>query len=235
MEKIKYNPELFDILRDLVSISNSVIIQKSDGNISIKKTDSDVTIAYCLKAPANHFDFPDTNDDVTFYNYGEFYQYFKSFDKPDIFIDNAKITLKENNSKIDYVLSNPESFEKKIPKEPKFGEPDISFKLKPEDHDEIIKMITLIKPQKARIVGNSKKVSICIFNKLHSNTWEKTFKVEKANADQEVDFLIFSSTFLNVPPKREYSFNIKSQGFVKISLLNNDMNLDIITGKVKTD
>jgi len=238
MEKVKYNTELFDVLRDLVSISNSVIIKKENDKIVIRKADSDVTIVYSLKAPVDYFDFPANNDDVTFYNYGEFYQYLKSFGNPDIFIDNKKITLKENNSKIDYVLSNPESFEKKVPKEPNFGEPDVSFNFSPADHDELVKMITLIKPKKARIVGNHEKINITVFNQLHDNSFEKVFNVTSANGDQEVDFLIFSDTFNHIPSKREYSMNIKSSGqaaYLKVSLLNSDMKLDIYTGKVKTN
>lgn len=233
MEKVRYNPEFFDILKDLVSISNSVIIKKEENKIVVRRTDIDVTIAYSLKAPIDYFDFPSTNCDVTFYNYGEFYQYFKSFNSPDIYIDNKKITLKENNSKIDYILSNPESFEKKSPKEPNFGNSDVSFKLLPKDHDEIIKMITLIKPKKARITSDSsKKVNVTIFNELHDNTFNKTFDVEMGSAD--FDFFIFSDTFLHIPPKREYSVNIKTSGFIKFSLLNNSMNLDIFTGKIKS-
>ena len=233
MENVKYNLEFFDVLRDLVSVSNSIVIKKEDDKIVVRKADSDVTIAYSLKAPTEYFDFPANNDDVSFYNYGEFYQYLKSFGSPEILIDNKKVTLKENTSKIDYILSNPESFEKKTPKEPKFDESDISFDLTPADHDEIIKMITLIKPKKARIVGNSKQVQIIIFNQLHENSFEKVFDVKSSNGEQEVDFLIFSDTFLHIPSKREYTFNIKTSGFVKISLLNNPMSLDIFTGKVK--
>jgi len=235
MEKVNYNSELFDVLRDLVSISNSVIIKKENDQIVIRKADSDVTIVYSLKAPNEYFNFPSNNDDVTFYNYGEFYQYLKSFTNPDIFIDNKKITLKENNSKIDYVLSNPESFEKKVPKEPNFGEADVSFNFSPADHDEIVKMITLIKPKKARISGNHEKINISIFNQLHDNLFEKVFSVTNAKGEQEIDFLVFTDTFLHIPPKREYTINIRSSGFLKVSLINNAMNLDIVTGKVKTN
>jgi hypothetical protein len=234
MEKVNYNPELFNILRDLVSISNSVIIKKENDKIVIRKADSDVTIVYSLKAPLDYFNFPN-NDDVTFYNYGEFYQYLKSFSNPDILIDNKKITLKENNSKIDYVLSNPEAFEKKVPKEPNFGEADVSFNFSHADHEEIVKMITLIKPKKARIKGNHEKINISIFNELHDNSFEKVFDVTSANGEQEIDFLIFSDTFLHIPTKREYTINIRSSGYLKISLINNNMNLDIVTGKVKTN
>jgi hypothetical protein len=235
MEKVKYNSEFFDILKDLVSISNSVIIKKENDKIAIRRADTDITIAYSLKTPLEYFDFPVNNEEITFYNYGEFYQYFKSFNQPDIFIDNKKITLKENNSKIDYVLSNPESFEKKSPKEPNFGDSDISFNLSPKDHDELVKMITLIKPKKAKITGDSKQISLTLFNQLHDNSFEKTFEVTNFNGNPEVDFLIFSDTFLHIPPKRDYMINIKSVGFVKISLINNDMNLDIFTGKVKSN
>ena len=233
MEKIKYNPEFFDILRDLVSISNSVIVRKENGEVVVRRADSDVTILYSLKAPVEYFDFPETNEDVTFYNYGEFYQYLKSFAQPDISIDRMKITMKELSSKMDYVLQNPESFEKKVPKEPKYGDPDVSFSLAPSDHDEIIKMITLIKPKKAKIVGDSKKVNVVVYNQLHDNSFEKTFNVTSATGNPDIDITIFSDTFLHIPPKREYSFGIKDNTYVKISLLNSNMNLSIFTGKIK--
>ena len=237
MEKIVYNSDFFHILKNLITVSNSVIIRKEDDKVVVRRTDNEVTIAYNLKAPKEYFDFPTDNDDVTFYNYGEFYSYFTSFKKPDIYIDNMKLTLKENSSKIDYILSNPQSFEKKIPKEPNFGDSDISFNLSWQDHDEILKMIALIKPKKARITGNNEKISIVLFNQLHDNSFEKTFDAASVRPNEKIniDFMIFSDTFMHIPSKRSYTVNIKSAGFVKVSLIDENINLDIYTGKIKSN
>ena len=231
MEKIVYKPELFDILKDLVPISKSVIIKKEADQIVIRRANTDVTILYCIKAPLEYFNYPDTNDDVSFYNYGEFYQYLKSFVQPEIYIDKNKLTLRENNSKIDYVLSSTESFEKKTPKEPKPAPADISFTLSSKDHNEISNMIALIKPKKAKITLADKKVNVMIYNSTSTNSFEKTFDVE-SSTEEEIDFNIDSDTFNYIPFKHDYKVEIRAVGFVKITLLNSPIQLDMYTGKV---
>lgn len=232
MGKVKYNAELFDILKkNLTLINNSIIFEKEDDKVVVRRSDSESTIAYQLTAPKEYFDFDE--DQIAFYNYNEFHQYFTALDGPDLSISNGKIYIKKNTSKTDYLLSQPEQISPG-PKSINFKDPDVRFKLNSSDLDEFIKMIGLIKPKKAHIFGKGDKITIKIFNSLHDNTFEKTFDVENLNNnDEEIDFVIFSETFERFPANRDYNIEIKKQGFVRISLIDENMTLDVYTGRIK--
>jgi hypothetical protein len=234
MYKVNYNPGLLDILKDLSRIDMSVIFEKDEkNNVVVKRADTEQTIAYQLKAPSEYFSVQD--DKIAFYMYNEFYQYYKAFSDgdPEISIDNNKIFLSLNESKSDYKLSSPESI-KDGPKSINFTNPDIKFNLTSKDLDEFSRMIALIKPKKIQIFGTGDKITLKIFNNIHENTFEKTFHVENfGEIDDEIDFVIFSETLDCLPIKRDYTIEIKKQGFVKISLIDENISLDIFTGKVK--
>lgn len=233
MAKIQYNVELFDILKDLTSINPNVVFEEKDGKILIRRADSESTIAYELKAPTDYFDFK--SDKVAFYNYPEFYQYLKASDEnPEMAISENKITLIDGDSKTGYLLSNPETITEG-PKSINFKDPDVRINLSSSELDKILKMIGLINSKKTQVVGNGESITFKVFHNLHDNTFEKTFKVENlSNFKDEIDFVMFSETFKNLPPKRDYVIEIKSQGFVKISLVDEKINLDIYTGRVKS-
>jgi len=234
MEKITYNPDLFALVKDLVSIDNNVIFMKENNKVVLRRTDAAVSISYSIKAPLDYFNFPENVSEVAFVNFSEFYQYLKTFNKPDIFLDNQKITLKENNSKVDYILSDSETFVRKSPKEPNFGTGTIQFNFTHEDHDEILKRMALIKPKKIKIFGNSTAINIKISETACLNSFEKQFKViNNTNTSEEVDMVIFADTFMHMPSKRDYVFEIRDSLALKISLIDEKLNLDIYTAKLK--
>ncbi|MFW6173270.1 MAG: hypothetical protein ACOC5T_05945 [Elusimicrobiota bacterium] len=232
MSKVQYNSELFDLVKDLTSINTQIVFEKDDEeNILVRRSDSESTIAYELKAPREYFDF--SGEKVAFYQYPVFFQYFKAIGEPEIHISEKSLTLKEKGSKTNYLLSNPESIEKG-PREINFVDPDIRINLTSGDLDEILKMIALINAKKVQVFGNDDKLTIKVYQSLHDNTFEKTFEVENlSNIDEEIDFVMFAETFKNLPVKRDYTVEIKKQGFIKISLVDENISLDIYTGKIK--
>jgi len=232
MSKVQYKSELFDLLKDLTSINTQVIFEKDDdGNVLVRRADSESTIAYQLVAPKDYFDFQ--YDQVAFYNYPEFYNYFKALGEPEIDIEQKNVIMKEGSSKSSYLLSNPESIAAG-PKSINFKDPDIRIKISSEELDELLKMIGLINSKKTQVIGDGSKIIFKVFHNLHDNTFEKSFEVENlTNFDDEIDFIMFSDTFKNLPAKRDYVVEIKSQGFVRISLVDEDISLDIYTGRVR--
>jgi hypothetical protein len=230
MKKIEYRKEIFDIVNDLSQINNSVIFEKEDDKVVIKAVDAEMTIAYVLEAPKSFFDFED--DQIAFYNYNEFYQFFRAVEAAEMKKTENMITLCGHNSKISYLLSNPESFGPSA-KRPGYADSDFKFNLTAYDLSEIIKMNSLIKAKRARIYGDNKSINIRLYNDLHDNSFEKTYTIENLSGfDKDVDFVIFSEHFEKLPPKKDYAVEIKCSGFVKFSLANNDINLNIYTGYV---
>lgn len=232
MAKVRYNSELFDLIKDLTAITTQVVFVKDeDGKVFVKRADSESTIAYTLKAPSEFFDF--TEDEIAFYNYPEFYQYFKALGEPELSISQKVVTLKVGSSKSSYLLSNPESIEPG-PRSINFPGGDVKIRLTSENLDELLKMIGLINAKKAHVYGNGKKITIKVFNDLHSNTFEKSFKVENLTEfDGEIDFVMFASTFINLPARRDYNIEIVSDGFIGIQLEDENIELNIYTGRVK--
>jgi hypothetical protein len=230
MKKIEYRKEIFDIVNDLSQINNSVIFEKEDDKVVIKAIDAEKTIAYVLEAPKSFFDFED--DQIAFYNYNEFYQFFRAVEAAEMKKTESMITLCGHNSKISYLLSNPESIGPSA-KRPGYANSDLKFNLTAYDLSEIIKMNSLIKAKRARIYGDSKSINIRLYNDLHDNSFEKTYDIENLSGfDKEFDFAIFSEHFEKLPSKKDYVVEIKCAGFVKFSLANNDINLNIYTGYV---
>lgn len=232
MKKVQYNSELFDLVKDLTSINTQVVFEKDEeGNVVVRRSDSESTIAYELRAPRDYFDF--SEEQIAFYNYPEFFQYFRALGEPEISINQKSMTLKERGSKTSYLLSNPESIEKG-PKTINFSNPDVRIELSSDDLDEILKMIALINAKKVQVFGNGKKLTVKVYQNLHDNTFEKTFKVENVGGlDEEIDFVMFAETFKNLPVKRNYIIEIKKQGFIRIALVDENIGLDIYTGKIK--
>jgi hypothetical protein len=236
-KKVEFKQEIFDVVKDLSLINNSVIFSKSEegDKILVKRKDIEQTIAYILEVPVDYFNFH--TSDIAFYNYNEFYQYLKAFDNPELKVDENKIYMLENNSKIDYILSDKESIAKEGSiNNVKFLNPDISIKLSSTDLDEIVKMNSLIRAKKAKLYGNLKDgISIKIFNNQHENSFEKTFAAEKIaeDFDGKVDFTIFSDMFTKIPQKRNYLIEIKKEGYIKISLIDENIKLSVYTGFVK--
>jgi len=233
MEKtsaIKYNAEIFNLVQDLVPINNSIVFEKSSDNkkVLVKRADSEMTVAYILEAPVEYFDFP--ADKVAFYNYNEFYQFFSTFkSSPSLVLNENKITLFEENAKTDYIISNPESLPVG-PKTIRFKDPNIKFNLTSNDLDDLSKMNTLIKAKRAKLYGNENEINIKLFSSMHDNSYENKFKVEAVNNFVgEYDFVIFSELFAKLPQKREYTIEIIANGWVKVSLVDKNLNLNIYT------
>lgn len=231
MKKIEYRKELFDIVNDLSQINNSVIFEKEDDKVVIKTVDAEKTIAYVLEAPKSFFDFEE--EQIAFYNYNEFYQFFRAVEAAEMKKTDKTITLCGHNSKISYLLSNPESIDSSS-KRPSYANSDLKFNLPAYDLSEIIKMNSLIKAKRAKIYGDGKSINIRLYNDLHDNFFEKSYVVENLSGDEkEFNFAIFSEHFEKLPPKKDYVVEIKRTGFVKFALANNDINLNIYTGYVK--
>jgi len=232
---VEYKEELFNIIHDLSLINNSIIFLKSEekDKVLVKRRDIEQSLVYILEAPIDYFNFP--TDDVSFYSYNDFYQYFKAFEKPEIKIDDSKIYILEDNSKVDYILSNKESIAKEgSVNNVKFGNADIKFSLTANDLDELVKMSSLLKAQRAKLTVKDDSVSIRLFNNRHDNSFEKIFKIEKlTDFSGTIDFVIFSDAFNKIPQKKNYTIEIKKEGYIKIHLDNENINLSIYTGSVK--
>lgn len=232
---IEYKPEFLDLVKDLTQISMSVIFEKNETGDSVvaKRRDSEKVWSYILKAPIDYFKFD--NKEVSFYKYMEFYQFFKSMNSPKMKIDGQNIYLISDKSRIEYNLVNTEAIKDAGKDSGRFNKlnfdnPDFKFAFTTSNHDEIVKMLSLIKAERVRIHGNNKEINFKIFSQKHQDIFETHFEIENLTGfTDDIDFVILSDTFLKIPPKRNYSVEVKKDGFIKFHLIDTNISLDIFT------
>jgi hypothetical protein len=231
---IVFNSEIFTLIKDLSAINNSIIFEKNEGKVLVTRSDSEKTIVYRLETPAEYFDF--NKDEIAFYNYNEFYQFLTVFRGPTMVLEGNKIVLSEGESKFNYIIQNPEAITSPRPKKPNFNSPDIEFDLDANTLDEISKMNALIKAKHAKIFGNGEIVNIRLFNNMHDNSFDKKIPVKNlTNINEDFEFNIFTDIFTKIPLKRDYKVSIKKEGFVKMSLVDQNVSLDIYTAFIRNN
>lgn len=235
MGKIEYRGEYLDLLRDLTAISKSVIIRKDGDFLNVRRIDSAKMMAYELIAPKEYFNID--RDEISFYEYSEFYQFYKTYKNPALSLDGTRLIISEGKSECGCVLQNPEAIGG-TPKKFNFTDPDIKFTLISSDLDQFIKMFSLIRDSKMPRIGlayEDGEITLKVFNNDVDNTFKKSFECEVLNNTTDnvnFDFTIFSEVFQNLPPRHDYDVYVKAGGFVKVKLIDDNMDLSIITGKV---
>lgn len=227
---IKYKSEYFDLINDLTSINKSIIFDKKDDSVIVKRNDQEKTIAYILKAPAEYFDI---DERIGFYDYVEFYRFFKTIDNPDIIRNHNKLVLSKGDSKLNYKLSDTERM-KTGPKKVNFTDVDFEFELDKESLNELLKIHTNIRSKAATFSCKGNKIIIKIFKDEEDNSFKKIFEGKNlSNIEESIEFNIFSDLFEKLPSKKDYIVSIKAPGYLKISLKDEIMELNIFTGRIK--
>ena len=231
--EVSYKEEFLDLIYDLRAIENGVIFEKDDDeeNILVKRIDAEKNMAYSLKAPLSYFDF--SEDRIAFYDYEEFYQFFKGLMKsPDIKLDNTKIVMEKDNSRMDYMLSDPDSV-RAGPKNIKFEGAQVAFKLTAKDLERLTKTVTSIKPKRAKISWDGKEVSIVVFSNQHHNVYEIKCDGKPIDGfDESFEFMVFFDVFIKLPSRRDYNVYLKTDGWSRYSLIHEEIDLDIYAGRV---
>ena len=227
MSKINYKSEFLNLVNDLTLINKSIIIDKDGDNILIKRSDSDKSVAYVLGAPNEYFGME--KEQIAFYNYTEFFQFLTTMETPDIAIQESKIVLKKGKTKINYLLSNPESIAPG-PKKIDFSNVDYEFELDAGTIDELNKMHSLIKAKRCGFITDGDEITLKIFNNDKDNSFQKKLPLTRVSSTQEeVDFKIFSEIVTKIPSKRNYKVSIKNPGYLEFSLVDESIDLKIYT------
>lgn len=231
MSKINYKSEFLNLVNDLTLINKSIIIDKDGDNVLIKRSDSDKSVAYVLGAPNEFFGME--QEQIAFYNYTEFFQFLSTMETPDISIKESKIVLNKGKTKINYLLSNPESIQAG-PKKIDFSNVDFEFELDASTIDELNKMHSLIKAKRCSFATKGDEITLKIFNNDKDNSFQKTLPIKRlSGVNDEVDFKIFSETITKIPAKRNYKVSIKNPGYLEFALIDESIDLKIYTALTK--
>jgi len=237
MDEIKYKPEFLELVNDLTQVTNQIVIQKTDTEVYILRQDSEKIVNYTLKAPREYFDFP--MEDMSFYNFNEFYKFFKIFNNPKMFADSNMIYMSDDSSRIEYLLSDKNTlFRHCEGKDYNIPNPDIRVKLSKQDLDTLVKMTGSFQAKRMRIMGDENELYIKIVTEeqSRSNTFNMKFDFENLSGfTGEFDFMI-RAEFLEkqLPKKRPYELDILNKGFVRAHMVSDkpELNLNLYTAHI---
>jgi len=236
VKEVKYDSDLLSLLNDLCSINESIIIKKDDNkkNLEVQRSNNAKSIAYRLGMNPEVFNFD--GESIAFYKFAEFYQLLTCFDTPDLHQSDSKLIVSKDKSKINYILSDPETLSKG-PKNIKFENPQVSFQLTSSDIKELKKMIGLLVAKNTRFTCSDKKVDITCYNSGHDNSFTKTYETDTLK--KEMSFPISSEIF-TVIPDGDYTIelmekvlpNKKEVHVTRFTLQKENISLEIFTAQI---
>ena len=244
---LSYDRKLFDIVKSLSPINNSIVMVKEGDKITIKHKHPETYIWMNLTAPSTTFDFP--TEQIAFYNFDEFYQFVKLFETPEIDIGNNKIVISDKSSKTEYYLKDPRACSEIIDMTKVYsnwGSSDFRFQFPQKDLESFSKASSLIssdKKRKARVHGNATMVNIDLVNininpkqKAFDKTYSKNFAIENLTGFSDAFSFTINADFLLNIPKRDYTFEVKTvDGRIKASFTDDPITVDLFTGKIKEE
>lgn len=223
---IKYNKKYLELVNQLTQIDSSIIFNKSDDKIKIIRSNNSKTIIYTLDVDKKNFEFE--SEDIAFYNFPEFYRLLSVFESPEIIedVNQSKIIVSENKSKIKYKVSDSEVIPK-ISGGGNIGESDVELMITSTELDQIKKMISLISADRVRfkVKENTKDIICEFFNTGHSNNWENSYDVTKGSS--ESFSLVIASEVFSLIPKNDYTISILKDGIVKLKYNSEDFDLNL--------
>lgn len=233
---IEYKRELFDFVNELTAINPSIAFERiTDENLNqdrivVKKSDKNRTLAYTLSVPTEYFDIDET---VAFYAYSNFYKFLTSIKNVNLSVDDNVMVLNGNGVQLNYLLSDEEGITNG-PKSIGFKNPAIRFTLTAEAIDEIVRLNSLVKGNKARIFCSGTTITITIYTTGSDNSFVKTFECERlTDFEDDIEFVIFSNRFEYLPSKRDYVVDITDKNYIRISLINEIIDFNLYTGVAK--
>ena len=234
--EIKYNQEFVDLVSELITINKSVVLEPCEdvGKICLSMADGDKSISYTLSAPIENFHL---EEPIAFYNFGEFYAFYKSIKNATLSLDGNKLIVRGDGSKINYLLSDIEVVSEYKPKAVNFKNPNITFEVTAAVLSEMNKMIGLAKAKYVKIVSNLAKnvVTLKIYNGDSDHSAERRLPItETTNLDEDFEMDILSDHLQKIPSGKNYLFQIASAKILKISMISeNDIDLNIFTARKK--
>jgi len=236
VENIEYKRELFDFVNDLTAISPSIGFERvydevyGVDRIVVRKADKNRSLVYTLSVPVEYFDIKET---VAFYMYSNFYKFLTSIKNVKLSLDENLMIMNGSGVKLNYILSDEEGITNG-PKAIGFKDPAVRFTLTSEAIDEIVKLNTLVKGSKAKILCSGTNITITIYTTDSDNSFEKTFECERlTDYDEDIEFIILSNRFEYLPSKRDYVVDITENKYVRISLINETFDFNMYTGVAK--
>ena len=254
----RHKSELFDLLNSLTKINEIVVFNKPQDdsadldfnseaeNVVIRMWDDTKTMGYFVEAPKDYFDI---DNKIGFYNFAEFYQFYKQNKKSELELEPRSIVIKGDNSKMRYTLSDLthlEQFMIKGKATANFDEYEYEFELAADTIAEIKKAMGLIvkntREGTVRFVSNPDKTSVAISvrntgsdedsNEDGGNSFEKRIPLVCMQEVETLDCDIIAQHIERLPVGKDFNVRIKNGRF-RLEWHDEDLKLEIYTRQKK--
>lgn len=230
---MEYKRSFINILKDLANFNDKILLNKSGDRICLSMADSNKIFYYDVSASLDHFNIP--AEDFPFYEYREFFNFINTMQNPELFYADPYIIIAQGESKIKYKLANRALAKKDVLQAVNFQNEQIELSLSALDVSELVGYANLIKSEQVKIKGNKDSLVFSVYSDAHS--FEKKIPFNLINDfDFDFDFDVFTSLFTNLPKNRDWNMKIrlkeKDKGFVKLHLIDNEIDLNIHCGYV---
>jgi hypothetical protein len=233
--EVKYDNEILTLLRKLSDINIELTIEKSEDEkeILITARTPSRSIAYEFKAPIDTFNFE--GDDITFFDYKEFFTLFSVNDDPVIKQTENTFEIIKDRSKLTYFLAEKEATEgSEYDEYVEFDESHASFKLSAEKIKKFKTMIGLTNAEDLTFKVSGNKILTTLFYEVNQPTYEEEFDlIEPATKDFE---FIVDTEIIKLAPENDYIIYLNAHGVIKLEYINdNDIELNLFIAESEDD
>lgn len=231
-QEIVYKSDFIELLNDISRIVPKIIIEKMQEKIVVYSKNDDQTVIVNLEVSPDYFDLP--IDHVAFYNFQEFYKFYKCFVDPKFYVDDTTIYITDSTSTIEYKLTDRNTiptanYGKRFTR----NNPDVRLLISKMDIDNIAKISSSLNAKFIKFYGSKDELYIKIITNEVDNTYNKRLDMENVSGfTEDFNFDIYVDVFKQISTKKNYKVELFESKFVTVEYLNEDVKLLYITTKV---
>lgn len=240
MKTVTYDKTALKVIAELSRIvktkdnNTPIKIVKDAEGIHVKAANSPKTILFTVDAPTAAFDFE--GDELCFYNYGEFYDYFSLFDTPtmeqdiinkDSSDENEAVILTQGKRTINYPLSDSEVIKGAI-KKVSWENPDTYFSFSGEQLTYLKRVIGLLgdKNNNLTFTFDGDEVALKAKTTLNNNSFEDSY--ELSDPVSQAFKITISDEVFKYLLNTDYRVEVKSEGLLRFIFETNTVTASVL-------
>lgn len=222
--QLAYDSGLLQALSDLSTITDKILIQKTDNGIEVKAGDDGRMVLYHLTAPADKFPI---EKNCAFHDYGRFFGKFCLFDDPTIEIDDAAsvITIKSGSKSATHNLAEGNVIKATF-SQIRIPSTDVEFKLSTDVIKRLRELSGVNYFDSNRIVFSFSPdtLGVKLRSTRHENTYEDKIPevITSFTADADFSLECDIKTIQLLPLVADYKVTVSAAGLMKLEMLRKD-------------
>ena len=221
MSELKYDPSFLDIIRKITAINNRVVIKRDSDVVRVRAMDSEYGkgFFFYLAVPAEQFD---VAEKISFFDYREFYDYFKFFNTPSLSYDDVNVSFNEGKVNTRYRVKTTKAVVNEYPKfDPeKLAPYNVEFTISKDQIIQLKKMINLQKSKRSCIEFDGTNIIFKVYNDY--NDYKLEILPDAINDAAPFEYTISSNVLVKFPLDAEYKFRVKRDIIATVDLMSCD-------------